>query len=154
MDGIELDNYIQRAKDLAQSRITKAQHEFGLGNHANFDLNLERCTITFSGLSHRIKATASVIPIGSWAKGAQTWLWSWENESIPKQVSAPMGPVKLFGDQHEISALQHTFSPCDEAMAWALASISLKILDAQCVYRVDRGKNLLFLLLNELKLAK
>lgn len=153
MNAKKIDEYIALATALTKSRILDAENSFGLGSNFDFDLDLLNSKIVFSNAKGQANCTASVIPIGSWAKLAQTWLWSWENESIPKQVSAPMEPVKLFGDQHEISALQHTFSPCDEAMAWALASISLKILDAQCVYRVDRGKNLLFLLLNDIKLA-
>jgi hypothetical protein len=151
MNSKELDEYIESAKALTRERIAKAQKKFGLGSFAQFNLDLEQGAIFFKEADGTVKVIASVVPIGSWAKTPQSWLWSLENESIPAGISAPLEPVKLFGAKHDAPALQHAFSPCDEALAWALSSVSLKILDAQCVYRVDQGKNLLFLLLNNIE---
>jgi hypothetical protein len=61
-----------------------------------------------------------------------------------------MASVRDFGEAHDIAALQYTFSPCDEGLAWALAAISLRLLDAQAVYRIVNPKNDLFVLLFEL----
>ena len=150
MNNKELDDYIDVAKALTRSRIAKAQQDFGLGSFSQFNLDLEAGSIFFKGADGAAKLQAHVIPIGSWAKSTQSWLWSWENESIPKEISAPLALVKQFGFAQDVPTLQETFSPCDEALAWALASISLKVLDAECIYRIDQGKNLLFLLLNNL----
>lgn len=149
----EIDIYIGQATTLTKERISAAERDFGLGSHARFDLDLNNQKIVFKNADGRVVCSASVIPIGSWAKKAESWLWSWENDSIPKTISIPVKAISEFGAQNEIPALEETFSPCDEALAWSLASIALKILNAQSVYRVDQGKNLLFLLLNEIALA-
>jgi len=151
MDAAELDRFIDEAKSLTKTRNAQAEGEFGLGGHARYHLDLEARTLAFFDASDAPVVTARIVPVGSLSQASQSWLWSWENESIPEQASKAMQTVRQFGEKHDIAALEGTFSPCDDALAWALAAISLKLLDAQGVYRIDQAKTLLFLLLFDLK---
>jgi hypothetical protein len=62
-----------------------------------------------------------------------------------------MDAIRRFGAQHDVQALQQTFAPCDEALAWALAAVSLALLDAQAVYRIEQRTSQLFLLLFDIR---
>ena len=151
MDGAELDRFIDDAKSLTKTRNAQAAREFGLGGHARYQLDLATRTLTFFDASDAPAVTARIVPVGSLAGAAQSWLWSWENGSIPQQASKAMQAIRSFGKKHNIAALERTFSPCDDALAWALAAISLKLLDAQATYRIDQAKTQLFLLLFDLE---
>lgn len=151
MDAAELDRFIDDAKAMTKARNADAVREFGLGTYPRYQLDLEAGTLTFSDASDRAIVVARIVPVGTLASGPQSWLWSWENDSIPKEIAAPMHNVRSFGEKHDIAALRETFSPCDEALAWALAAISLNLLDAEAVYRIEQPQTQLFLLLSDLR---
>lgn len=151
MDAAELDAFIDEATALTRERNAEVARDYGLGTHARYDLDLSAGRLTFRGPEGEDVVTARVVAVGSWAEEAGSWLWSWENDSIPRDESADMQAVRVFGATHDVAALRGSFSPCDEALAWALAAISLKLLDARAVYRVPQAKNLLFLLLFDLE---
>lgn len=154
MDAAELDAFIDQAKALTCSRNAEASARFGLGSHARYDLDLAERTLAFRDDKGAIFVTARIVPIGSLAPAAGTWLWSWENDSIPKNASADMNAVRRFGETRDIAALQRTFSPCDEALAWALSAIALKLLDGEAIYRIEQNANSLFLLLFDVSARK
>ncbi len=104
----------------------------------------------FSTAAGEPSVRASVIPAGSWSRKSQSWLWSWDNASIPPDVSAPARAVKAFGERNAIGPLTGAFSPCSEELAWAVAALALKILDAACLYRVPQSNTDLFVLLNDI----
>jgi hypothetical protein len=151
MDTAELDQFIGDAKAMTEARNAEAARQFRLGGYPRYELDLETQALIFFNSDDRPTVASRAIPVGTLAKESKSWLWSWENESIPKEISAPMNEVRSFGAKHDIDALQQTFSPCDEALAWALAAVSLKLLDAQTVYRIDQSKTQLFLLLFDLR---
>lgn len=154
MEDADLDRLIDEAKSLTRERNAQAESEFGLGHHARYHLDLETRTLTFFDANDAPVVTARAVPLGSVAQSSRSWLWSWENESIPKQASEPMRAVSEFGRKHGIPALERNFSPCDDSLSWALAAISLKLLDAQSVYRINQNKSHLFLLLFDIKSIK
>ena len=151
MEDADLDRFIDEAKSLTRERNAQAETEFGLGRHARYQLDLETRTLTFFDASDAPVVTARIVPVGSVVHSSRSWLWSWENESIPKEASEPMRAVAAFGREHGIPALERNFSPCDDSLAWALAAISLRLLDAEGIYRVGQTKTQLFLLLFDLK---
>lgn len=153
MEEAELDRFIDDAKKLTKSRNDDATREFGLGSHARYQLDLAVGTLTFFNEGDGPAARARVVPVGSLAPASQSWLWAWENASIPAETSRAMQAVRAFGKEHDVAALQQNFTPCDEALAWALAAISLKLLGADAVYRIDQEKSQLFLLLCDLERA-
>jgi hypothetical protein len=147
----ELDRFIDEAKTLTKARNADASREYGLGGHARYQLDLAAGTLTFLSEQDEPATTARIVPVGSLAPASQSWLWAWENASIPREISAAMQAVRTFGEEHDVAALRHNFAPCEESLAWALAAISLKLLNAEAVYRVEQEKTLLFLLLFELE---
>jgi hypothetical protein len=151
MDTAELDAFAEEANALAKSRNAQAASKFGLGSHARYDLDLEERRLSFLDAGGARVVTARVVPVGSWARGSHSWLWSWENNSIPHAASDAMAVVRKFGEAHDVAALRQSLESCDESLAWALAAISLKLLDAQCVYRIEQPRTFLFLLLFDLK---
>lgn len=151
MDGAKLDRFIDDAKSLTQTRNAQATRKFGLGSHARYHLDLASHTLTFFDPSDAPAMATRIVPVGSLANASHSWLWSWENESIPQQASKAMLAIRSFGKEHDIAALERGFSPCDDALAWALAAISLKLLGAQGTYRIDQARTQLFLLLFDLE---
>jgi hypothetical protein len=151
MDAAELDAFAEEANSLTKSRNAEAARTFGLGSHARFDLDLKARRLSFLDAGGAPMVTSRVVPVGSWARTSQSWLWSWDNDSIPHAASDEMAAVRKFGEVHDVAALRQSLESCDEPLAWALAAISLKLLDAQGVYRIEQDRTFLFLLLFDLK---
>lgn len=153
MESADLDRFIDEATSLTAERNAQAERAFGLGHHARYHLDLETRTLTFFDANDAPVVTSRAVPVGSLARPSQSWLWSWENESMPKDATEAMLAVAHFGRENGIPALERNFSPCGDSLAGALAAISLKLLDAQGVYRIEQTKTRLFLLLFDLKSA-
>lgn len=154
MNTDDYNKLIAKARSLGQSRIEAAKDLYGIGSWQHFDIDLPTAKIRFSNDKDSIQIEADIQVAGSWAPESQTWLWSWDNESIPTIAFNRLNDVRTFGEKEKIDTVEGSFEPCDEGEAWSMASIAAQILDAECIYRVSRSKNYVFLLLFSIKKVK
>jgi len=77
------------------------RREFGIGDYERWDYDLEKATLTFSnnGVPGVI---ADVLAAGSIATASKSWLWSWNNASLPDHVTNSVLAVPEFGKKHHI----------------------------------------------------
>lgn len=149
MTDDEFERWVTAARAETQRRMTEAQRRFGLGSHARYELDLADAVITFFDASGAARVKARVQVAGTWSPNSETWLWSWENESVPAQACESVQLVRHRGEREGVSWLQASVVECDEGMAWSLASLAAHLLDAQAVYRTASAKSRVFLLLFE-----
>ena len=151
MTDVEYDEWVVAARDRAQGRMTAAQQGFGLGSHASYQTDLAKATIHFFDEAGTEQARAEVQLAGSWSPDSSTWMWGWENESIPDVATERLGVVRDAGRKRHLNALLAHVQQCDENDAWGLASLAADLTDAQCLYRIDGAKSQVFLLLFNLR---
>jgi len=74
-------------------------------------------------------------PLGSAARGLDTWLWSWANEAaaLPDDVLVASRTLRSYGEAHGVAALTEPELPLSDAVSGdRLAAIASGLLDADC----------------------
>jgi hypothetical protein len=151
MTDQEIDALLENARTLVRAKNDMAESNFDLGKFARYDYDLEKMRITFSNKSGKAKVSAHLVPIGTLAEKSETWMWSFENRSLPQNDRRLAEAMKIVTSNTGIEAFGAGFSPCDAALAWSLASVAAEELRAEAVYRANDGKSLLFLALNDIQ---
>jgi hypothetical protein len=143
----EYEKWVRQARAHSKERMESATHEFGLGTYKRYDVDLPTAKIRFSDEQGATRVSADIQVAGSWSPNSDSWMWSWENESMPAAACARVEAVKQFGEKNDIDELKSSFPFCDEGKAWSMASAAAEILGAECPYRVVQPKSYVFLLL-------
>jgi hypothetical protein len=147
----DYERWTGKARERLQAGMEAAAERFGLGSHERYEIDLEAVTIRFFDANDVEQVRADIQVAGSWAPHSQTWMWGWENDSVPEAAVSRLAPIAEAGRTNDIAALQAYVSECDEAGAWSLAALAADIVDADCVYRTGSDRNRAFLLLFNLR---
>jgi hypothetical protein len=151
MNTAEFEAYVAESRQLAQQHMQDAKDAHGLGTFQRYDIDLPTASIRFLD-AHKVERVRADIQVaGSWSAESQSWMWPWDNPSLPPAVHSRMKAVQAFGAKEGLAFLQMPVQPCDEGMAWSLAAVAARLIDAECVYRAPGAKSDLFLLLFKLE---
>jgi hypothetical protein len=91
------------------------------------------------------------IPIGSFSRNTNTWMWAWANNDSIESRKLQTLKVKEFGQNKGYDNLINDYFEGDEYTGWELASITFKLLEGIGVYRiVSDHLEKYFLLTNEI----
>lgn len=77
------------------------------------------------------------IPVGTYSKEKQTWMWSWFNDSSIEKNKKKLLVVKEFGIKNQYEKLQEGTFPSDELDGWELTSVCLDFLNGIGAYKVN-----------------
>jgi hypothetical protein len=117
-----------------ESQLERARADFLIGSYERFDFNQETGLLTFSSAGiPRVLASAQVL--GSHSSVSETWLWSWENNSVLPELTAFAQRVRAYGEKHSITELTEAKFPASEDESWHLAAAGVYIVKAAMVYR-------------------
>lgn len=139
--------WLAQAREQARDAIADAQARFGLGSHARYAVDLAEGTIRFFDAANVERVRADVEFAGSWSPSSRSWLWGWENASMPAAVTARLEAVRAFGERHGVDELRASVVEGDEDAAWTMAAAALRLLDAQAIYRAAGARSEAFLLM-------
>jgi hypothetical protein len=153
MRETQYEEWVERARAITRQRIADAKAKFGLGKYKRYQLDLPTATIRFYDERDVEKVCADIQVAGSWSPDSDSWMWGWENESLPEAAVDRMIKVFDTGVRTAVEKLQHMFGSCDEGEAWSMASLACEILDAESVYRAPGKKSMLFLLLTNIHIT-
>jgi hypothetical protein len=111
---------------------------------ARWDADLEAGTITFvNQRGWTIRAPVQVI--GTRAITDSTWLWAWDNPSIPAACAADARLVKAFGEAQGLEALTTRKIEASEENAWELTALAAHLAGATGAYRGPSGPTEVFM---------
>lgn len=88
---------------------------------------------------------APVQVIGTRLKSDRTWLWAWDNPSIPSACAADARRVRAFGTRQGIAALTDAKIDASEADAWKYTALAAHLAAANGAYRGVAGKTEVFM---------
>lgn len=107
-----------------------------LGSYSKWWFDQEKETLQFFDDKDALRLEADVVHVGSYSPKSNTWLWGWANVSLLPKLRAKAEPLKELESitGYELFGAFDTFE-ADEPMAWELAAISVKHLQAKGCYR-------------------
>ncbi len=102
------------------------------GQHARWDWDEERSTLTFSD-PERPSLEIDVAIVGT--TEGMSWEWSWANKNIPQSSKMDIEKVREFGESQGYHKLTKGFLEADEYTGWEMTAIAVKVLDDPGSYR-------------------
>ncbi len=128
-----------------QAHLTSA---YGFGSHKRWMFENDKAKLQFFNQENQLVIEADIIDIGSYSPANNTWKWAWAYESIDPVLKADSLRIKeleevtdatIFGEQEPVES--------DEYLAWELAAMAVKHLNAMGCYRAfssARNVNMFF----------
>jgi hypothetical protein len=132
---------------------TEAQTGWGLGTFESWSLDQDEGDLVFSN-SDGTTATCQAQIIGSYDTESKTWLWAWGNPSIVDKLKADSLKVKAYGETNHIEKLTTAEWSGDQADAWAMTALAVKLCGSQGAYRGPAGSAYVFMTFGTVKLSR
>jgi hypothetical protein len=132
---------------------TEAHTAWGLGSFDRWSVDQDQGELVFSN-ADGTKAVAPVQFIGTFNTENNTWLWAWDNPSILEPLKVDSRKVKQYGEQHGLEQLTERKWEGNEAAAWQMAALAVKLCRAQGAYRGPAGKTLVFMTFGDVAIQK
>lgn len=111
--------------------------DFSLSAYERYDWDQDLGTMIFSDQGVA-KVIANIQFVGSISTMSNTWLWSWDNDSVLPKVKDKIFEVRAFGERHNIAELTTPQWTSDERDGWAMTAVAANILQAKGAYRCGR----------------
>lgn len=141
MTDDEFDKFLEEACDELGHKYKKLVDDFGLGNHERFVVEFEKQSLLFFE-NEKPVVEAVIIPIASHIPEKESFVWFWSNRNLPDELRDLSCKVKKL---YEITGFELFNNPsisCDEDMAWEVAAMACKALDAKGIYRIPQSNGL------------
>lgn len=132
----EFEKFLSSALDELWEKQEKLETEHGFGSFSRWFFDQSTEQLEFFDEEDNKVVVADVINIGSYAKNSSTWKWAWSNESVLPSLRKKAGILKELGATTDIELFtsESAISIENEHMAWELAAISVRKLNALGVY--------------------
>jgi hypothetical protein len=141
-------------QSMEELRLKTAAHD-GLWrlSKADWDIDQDAGTITFTGPS--VTATCPVQIIGTFNTVDGSWMWGWDHPSVDPPLQEHARLCREFGEKHGIEYLTaHRLEESNEDDAWQLTALACKIAGAQGAYRGPAGSTMVFVTFGQPRLEK
>jgi hypothetical protein len=151
MNATEYERLVADVRKRTEDKIEAAKQKYGLGTYSKYEIDLPTATVRFLDDKGVEKIRSDIQTAGSWSPDTKTWMWAWDNDSIPDAAKSRLTAVREFGEQHEIEHAMGSFDRCEEGEAWTMGALATDVLKAECLYRAPGKNTQLFLLLFNIK---
>ena len=89
------------------------------------------------------------IPVGSYSRNSNTWLWAWSNKDSVEPRKLRTLKIKELGEQLKFEKLTNSYFEGDEYTGWELTSIAFHNLGGIGTYRVVTDHLEIYFILTE-----
>jgi hypothetical protein len=140
---------------MEELKIKTAAHQagWGFGKFARWDLSMDDGVLIFSNPDGTTASCPAQI-IGSFDSQDNTWLWAWDNPSVPDKLKKDALQVKAFGEQHGLIQLTSAQWPATESNAWEMVALATKLCGEQGAYRGPAGSTYVFMTFGKVQVQK
>ena len=153
MNDQEFRAYIDEASAWLQQRQQALQAEYQIANYQPDGYDQALGTLRFKNAEGNILAF-EYIPIGSWAKPNETFMWGWGNQTVEPERRAESERIKALAEKTGYDIFHKPVFKCDEEMAWDMVALSAHELNAIGVYRVPHEElRIFFALMNSVEMS-
>jgi hypothetical protein len=138
MDNGEFEAYTSDAVKELWEKIESFHRLHGLETRArrwDVDLHQVPATLRFFDKDDNVLLACDVIEFGTFSPPTQSWLWAFNNKSLPPEVREQALPIKQLQQisGRDYFAIESPIA-ADVDFAWQLAAISVKHLSALACY--------------------
>ena len=122
---------------------------YGLGKFERYDLDSKNAKLVFKNQGIDC-ITASIQILGSLSTTDNTWLWAWENPSLPKHLTHQIHPLQEhFKEINFLPLAEDTLEDNDQRIIEVMA-IATHILQSKGVYKHYSDTQVIFMAINDI----
>lgn len=148
MNDHDFEVFLTTATDELKAKQANLIERHGLGSHKRWMYETDKAKLQFFNQQDELVLEADIIDIGSFSPANSTWKWAWAYENISPAMKEQSLRIKeledftdlvIFGENKAVDA--------DEYLAWELAAMAVKHLNALGCYRAyssARNVNMFF----------
>jgi hypothetical protein len=135
------------------ARTTEEHSErWGLGTARRWVLDQSDGRVVWSFEDHIASAPAQIL--GSWNSEVNTFVWSWDNDSIADSLCETAATVRAFGAEHEIAALVGSPLKLDEAQVRDVVALAFRVGRCTGLYHPFDGRLASYIAFGEVTLEE
>jgi hypothetical protein len=139
---------------IEELKLKTAGHQaaWGFGKFDRWSMNLDEGILIFSNLDGTTARCPAQI-IGTFDSQDNTWLWSWDNPSVPDRLKKDALQVRNYGGQHGLTRLTTAKWPATESNAWEMTALATRLCGAEGAYRGPAGETFVFITFGKVELS-
>lgn len=145
MTDDEFEEFLGVALDELAAKQQQLMESYELGSYASFWFDQEQGSLDFRDAGGATQLRATVIPVGSWSPGSDTWMWAWANESLLPPLREQSKPLQELACVTGLDVFENRGGSADEKMAWELTAMAVRHLKARGAYRAPGQSSHLYL---------
>lgn len=138
MTDDEFDKYLEESCDELDVKYKHLVDEYGFGSHDNFVVEYENQSLMFFRKEAPV-VEANILPVASHIPEKNSLVWFWSNRNLPDHVREQSKAIKKLYDITGFELFNNPSVECDESMAWEIAVMACKCMNAKGVYRIPQG---------------
>jgi len=129
--------FLEAAVEELRHKNNLLQEQHQIGSFARWWHEQGTAKLQFLDEAGLVRLEADTIHVGTYSPKSDTWRWAWGNDSVlPHLRMRALALRKLQAiTGYDLFGNEHAFKIEEESMAWELAAISVKHLDALGCYR-------------------
>jgi hypothetical protein len=135
---MEHETLLLQGRELIHQTTLAHSARWGLGTARRWALDQDTGTIMWSFEDH--VASAPVQILGSWNSTVNSFVWSWDNETIQAPLCVTAEKVRGFGAENDVPALTTSPLNLDEGQVRDLVALAFRVGDCTGLYHPFDGK--------------
>jgi hypothetical protein len=125
---------------------------WGLGSAQRWSLDQTQGRIFWAFGDH--VASADVQVLGSWNAEVNSFVWSWDNDSVAEPLRRTAEAVRAFGQEHGIVALTSSPLDLDEARVRDVVALAFRVGECTGLYHPFDGRLASYIAFGEVTLEE
>lgn len=148
MKDEDFELFLTKATEELKQKQANLTTAYGFGSHKRWMFENDKGKLQFFNHDDQLAIEADIIDIGSYSPANKTWKWAWAYESINPTLKADSLRIKELEDITDLTIFSEKEPvEADEYLAWELAAMAVKHLNAMGCYRAfssARNVNMFF----------
>jgi len=150
MADFNFDSYLTDAQAELDRKQDALRDAYGIGTYDRFVVDYVALSLEFFE-REAPRARAAIIPVATHVPAKSSLKWAWANDQYPQSVRDAASRLRELTDLTGFEVFQSAIMECDESMAWEIAALSCKYMQAMGVYRIPHGHIHSYVLITEVR---
>jgi len=150
MNKEEFGTYLTESITELEEKRVLLETNFDIGHHERYILEYEKSSLLFFDKEYPV-VEATIIPVAAHITDIDQLVWFWSFKGLPESVRETSRAVKKLYDLTGHEYFRRNSIQCSESMAWDIASMACKFLDAKGVYRVPQAGMYAYVLISHIE---
>jgi hypothetical protein len=135
---MDIETLLVQGRELIDQTTKAHAARWGLGTAQRWVLDQDAGRITWAFEDRVVSAPAQIL--GSWNSTVDTFVWSWDNDTIHAPLRASAEQVRAFGIENEVAALNASPLNLNEEQVRDLIALAFGIVRGTGLYHPFDGQ--------------